>query len=293
MASRLVEKTVGGVRLQGFSLGGEETVVVLPEMNVAFDVGRAPREIVAIDHVCLSHGHMDHAAGLAYYFSQRNFQGLPPGCVLAHHKLVPAIQDLMQVWGRIEGHVSPARIVGVDEGEDFTLHRNLVIRPFRVRHPGPTLGFALIEVRKKLKPEFADYSGQQIVALKKAGQSVEYRLELPRVAYCADCAIGPFLDHDFVRNADVLIFECTFFDRDHLERARQGQHIHVSDLPELFERVRNPHVVLMHFTRRTGMRDAKQAVQRVLAPADLERVTLLMDLPRRKPSHPPGEPDQT
>ncbi len=282
MASRLIEKTIGGIRLQGFTLAGEETIIIVPEMNVAFDIGRAPREAVGIDHICLSHGHMDHAAGLAYYFSQRNFQGNAPGTVLVHHKLVPAIHDLMQVWGRIEGHVSPAKIVGVDEDEDFQLHRSLVIRPFRVRHPGPTLGYSLVEVRKKLKPELAQLSGQQIAELKRSGQIVEDRLELPRVAFCSDSAIGPFLDRDHVRNAEVLIFECTFFDPDHLERARLGQHTHVNDLPELFERVRSPQVVIMHLTRRTGIGEAKRHLRRILKPADLERLTILMDLPRRR-----------
>ena len=282
MASRLIEKTIGGVRLQGFTLAGEETVIVVPEMNVAFDIGRAPREVVGIDHICLSHGHMDHAAGLAYYFSQRNFQGNAPGTALVHHKLGPAIQDLMQVWGRIEGHVSPANIVGVDEDEDFQLHRSLVIRPFRVRHPGPTLGFSLVEVRKKLKPELAELSGQRIADLKRSGQIVEDRLEIPRVAFCSDSAVGPFLDRDHVRNAEVLIFECTFFDPDHLERARLGQHTHVNDLPEVFERVRSPHVVIMHLTRRTGIGQAKRHLRKVLKPADLERLTILMDLPRQR-----------
>ncbi|NLX24305.1 MAG: hypothetical protein GXY55_21870 [Phycisphaerae bacterium] len=280
MASRLVEKEVGSIRLQGFSLAGEETVIVAPELGVAFDVGRAPREIISIDHVCLSHGHMDHSAGLAYYFSQRNFQGMPPGCVLAHHKLVPAIQDLLAVWGRIEGHVSPGQIVGVDEDEDFEVRRGLVVRPFRVRHPGPTLGFSLIEVRKKLKPEYADYSGPQIVALKKAGETIEYRLEIPRVAYCGDTRLGDFLDHDHVRNAEVLLFECTFFEADHLDRARQGQHMHVTDLPALMERVRCPHVVICHITRRTLMREAKQMLAKLLKPEDLARITVLMDRPR-------------
>lgn len=291
MASRLIEKTIGGVRLQGFTLAGEETVIIVPEMNVAFDVGRAPREVIGIDHICLSHGHMDHAAGLAYYFSQRNFQGNAPGCVLAHHKLVPAIEELMRVWGRIEGHISPARIVGVDEDEDFPLHRSLVIRPFRVRHPGPTLGFSLVEVRKKLKPELAELSGQQIAELKRSGQTVEDRLELPRVAFCSDSAVGPFLDRDHVRNADVLIFECTFFEPEHLDRARLGQHTHVSDLPELFERIRSPHVVLMHTSRRTGIGPAKRYLRKILKPADIERLTIFMDQPlrNREPQPPPPQ----
>ncbi|NLX12078.1 MAG: hypothetical protein GXY44_00280 [Phycisphaerales bacterium] len=281
MASRLTEKTVGEVRIQGFSLAGEETVIVLPDLNVAFDIGRAPREAVHVDHICLSHGHMDHSAGIAYYFSQRNFQGINNGCALVHHKLVRPLEDLMQVWGRIEGHVSPFRFIGVDEGEDFTVHRGLVIRPFRVRHPGPTLGFSIIEVRKKLKPEYADLSGQQIVELKKQNIPVENRLEIPRVAYCADSALGNYLEHDFVRNAEVLLVECTFIDEDHLERARKGQHTHLRDFPELMGRVRSPNVVLFHLTRRTGIRESKRMLEQVLPKTDLERITVLMDRPRR------------
>jgi ribonuclease Z len=295
MALNLAEKTVGPFLLQGISLAGEETVVTVPEFNVAFDIGRAPREAVQMDTLCLSHGHMDHAAGLAYYFSQRAFQGMPPGTLLVHPKLVPHIEQLLRVWGQIEGHVSPGRIVGVDEGKDFELNRNFAVRPFRVNHPGPTLGFSIVEVRKKLKPEYTDYSGQQIADLKRQGQVVEYRLELPRIAFCGDTALGDFLDHDHVRNAEVLIFECTFFEPDHVERARLGAHTHLCDLPRLMDRVRSPHVLLIHLTRRTGMGDAKRALARLLKPVDLARVSFLMDHPpkRRQASAEPQTQPQT
>lgn len=290
MTSRLVDKQIGGTRVQGVSLAGEETVVILPELNVAFDVGRAPRELIPIDTVALTHGHMDHSAGLAYYFSQRNFQGLPPGCVLAQHRLVQPIQDLLQVYGRIEGHVSPGRVVGVDEGQDYAVRRDLVIRPFRVNHPGPALGFSVVEVRKKLKPQYATLSGPQLAGLKARGEEIEYRLEVPRVAFCGDTAVGDYLDHDHVRNAAVLIIECTFFEPDHQDRARQGYHTHVSDLPGIFERVRSPHVVISHLTRRTGLREAKRTLSRLLRPVDLERTVFLMDLPPRRPG---GQPTAT
>jgi ribonuclease Z len=289
MASRLVEKTVGQTRLQGFSMAGEETVIILPEMNVAFDVGRAPRELISIDFVCLSHGHMDHSAGLAYYFSQRNFQGLPAGCVLTHHRLVSPIQELLQVYGRIEGHVSPAQVIGVDEDEDFAIRRDLVARPFRVRHAGPSLGFSIIEVRKKLRPELAELSGQRIAELKRAGEEVEYRLEIPRVAFCGDSAPGDYLDHPHVKQAEILILECTFFEGDHIERAYQGQHTHVNDLPDVLARVHSRQVVISHITRRTGIGEAKRRLAQVLSPSDLDRITVLMDRPPR----PRREPAQT
>jgi len=109
------------------------------------------------------------------------------------------------------------------------------------------------------------------------------------VAFCSDSAVGPFLDRDHVRNAEVLIFECTFFEPDHLDRARHGQHTHIDDLPQLFERVRSPYVVLMHMSRRTGIGAAKRYLRKLLKPVDLERLTVFMDLPPRQRSGPPDE----
>ncbi len=281
MPTKLVQKDVAGIRLLGYSLAGEETVVVVPELNVCFDAGRAPGEIISVDYLCLSHGHMDHAAGVAYYFSQRAFVGNSPGCVLAHESLVEPLNDLMGVWARIEGHPSPARIVGMRPGDEFPIRRNLLVRAFGVNHGGPALGYAVVESRKKLKPEFADRTGLQLVELKKQGVQIQYELQVPLVAYCGDTGPGDFLGLDFVRNSRVLIIECTFFDSDHLHRARAGRHLHLADLPAVVARVSSQQIVLTHLTRRTTLHQAKSALQATLSLEDLDRVSLLMDRPRR------------
>src|SRR6185369_3322405 len=69
-------------RVQGVSIAGEETVVQVPELDVCFDIGRCPRLALSSNFVALTHGHMDHAAGIAYYFSQRNFQGMGEGTII-------------------------------------------------------------------------------------------------------------------------------------------------------------------------------------------------------------------
>ena len=71
MIERMIEKRIGDIRLVGNSRGGEESVIAAPELNVCFDIGLAPREVLSVDYVCLTHGHADHAAGIHYYFSQR------------------------------------------------------------------------------------------------------------------------------------------------------------------------------------------------------------------------------
>ena len=293
MASRLLDKRIGGHRIQGYTRAGEESVIVLPEMNLAFDVGRGPSEAVSIDYICLTHGHMDHAAGVAYYFSQRCFIGISPGCVLAHPRLIEPLRRLMDVWALIEGHPSPHRLVALAPGEEFETRRGLFVRGFEVNHGGPCLGFSVIERRRKLKPEYAGYSGPQLVELKSKCVQITPDLELPLIAYCGDTAAGDFLDLDCVRNAQVLLLECTFYDADHVKRARVGKHIHVNDLPEIMDRLRSPHVVITHVTRRTALAQAKRMLKAKLRPEDWQRMTLLMDRSRGGKTRPeevlPGE----
>ena len=290
---RLVHKTLGGIKILGFSLAGEETVVAAPEYNVCFDIGRAPREVISIDNVCLSHGHMDHAAGVAYYFSQRTFVGNAPGRVIVHRSLAQPIQKLMDIWSDIEGHPSPGQVYGVEHLEDVTLRRGLLVRPFDVNHGASALGFTLIERRHKLKTEFRGKTGPELVALKKKGIEIDQWLEIPLLTYTGDTAIGRFLELDFVRSSQTIVVECTFFERDHRTRARAGRHIHVDHLPQILAAIPDAQVLLTHVTRRTDLRTAKRILQRAIAPDDLDRISFLMERPARVRPPRTGAPSGT
>ncbi|MCH7872883.1 MAG: hypothetical protein IID33_14400 [Planctomycetes bacterium] len=229
------------------------------------------------------HGHMDHAAGIAYYLSQRNFVDICPGRVIVHRGLAGPIQQLMATWGDIEGHHTPGQIYGVESLEDVPIRRDLLVRAFAVNHAAYALGFALIEIRHKLKPEYHGKSGPQLVALKRTGVEIEARTEVPLLVYTGDTAVGPFLDHGFVRNSQAVVIECTFFEPEHLTRARAGKHIHVTDLPSLLEAIPEAQIMLIHVTRRTDLRVAKRILERTLGPSDRDRVQFLMDRTPRPP----------
>ncbi len=281
MPTPMVKKTVGEFNIVGYSLAGEETTIALPELNICFDAGRAPREIIPIDTLCLSHGHMDHAAGLPYYLSQRTFVGTEAGRVILHKCLVQPVIDLMECWAKIERHDSPADIVGMESGDEYTLRRNLILKAYAVNHGPDALGFSVVEHRFKLKQEFVGKTGPQLVELKKQGAEIEHKVEIPLVSYVGDTADGDFFDLDHVRNAKLLIMECTFFDPDHVVRARAGKHLHAKDMKSIFPRLRNPNILITHLTRRTDMRSAKKILASFVEEADQERITYLMDRPRR------------
>lgn len=295
----LAEYSFEGIRLLGSSLAGEESFVVVPELNLAFDIGRAPREVVAVDNVLLTHGHIDHAAGVAYYFAQRKFTDNEPGHLYVPEPLVTPVRRLLRVWAEID-HEPPANVHPANPGQDIPLRRDLIVRPFSVNHPSRRrdgsvvngVGYAAIEVRRKLKDEFHGLTGPQIVELKKKGVEVTRQVELPQVAYCGDTAPGEFLELDCVRNAKILLLECTFVEPDHLDRARAGYHIHLRDLRELLPRLNNGRILLTHLSRRTAMSEARSLLRRELGTLADEQVTFLMDSRHRKPRSSRGAPNR-
>ncbi len=299
MGIPLAEFVHGDLRLLGSSLAGEETFIIAPELNLAFDLGRAPREILGVDHIFLTHGHMDHAAGIAYYFSQRMFLDQQPGHLYVPRPLVEPVQRLLRTWADIDGHEPPGHIHAAEPGVDIPLRRDLIVRPFNVNHPCRrhdrsvvrALGFTAIEVRHKIFDEYRDLTGPQIVELKKQGVEITRRVELPLVAYCGDTAAGDFLDLDCVRHSKVLLLECTFVESDHRDRARAGYHLHVSDLPAILPRLRNERIVLIHLSRRTSLAAARAMVRHELGSAWDERISFFMEHRPRRRRHADAEID--
>ena len=51
---------IEGYQVEGLSIGGHETCIIFPSLNLAFDIGRCPQRALSQDFLFISHGHMDH-----------------------------------------------------------------------------------------------------------------------------------------------------------------------------------------------------------------------------------------
>jgi len=263
-------------RIQGISVAGEEAVVHVPELDLAFDIGLCPRPVLTAGTVCLSHAHMDHVAGLPYWFSQRNFQKLGTGRVLCHPRLVKPLEAMMATWVDLERQRTPHEIIGLEPGQDFLLRPNLFVRGIEVSHSAPRLAFVGIEGRSKLKEEFLGLPQDRLRELKMEGTEITRTTEIPLVAYTGDTEMGPFLLQDEFLNARIVVTECTFFDPEHRDRARVGKHIHVEDLRHLIRAWTAPDIVVVHVSRRTNMSYARERLAEA-AGEHVGRIHLLMD----------------
>jgi ribonuclease Z len=261
----------------GYSVAGEETVVAMPQLDVCFDIGKAHNQTIPINNILLTHGHMDHAAGIAYYLSHRNFCGLPAGTILAPENLLEPIKEIIDAWGRLDGNKVPANLVGVKAGDEHKIKPNLFARVFPTKHSRGSVGYSVIEKRKKLKAEYAGLAGPKIVELKKQGVEIDYLLEIPIVTYLGDTRYVDFSQLKYIVESRILIAECTFYETEHTERAEAGRHMHIDEFAELIEKLQNEHIVITHTTQRTSMQDIRKILKNAISAEKYKKIILLMD----------------
>lgn len=273
----------GGFEIEGVSIAGHESFYKLPSFHCLLEFGRAPDDVLGYSTVCLSHGHLDHAAGLAHHASRRRLIGLPPARVFAPEEAVPDLEAWLAISQRLENvgygvHVTPAR-----PGESVMLRRDLELKFLPGRHRVPTVGYLFSEVRQKLDADLEGLSGAEIAALRAGGRQVTRRQEIPLFAYPGDCSPEVFDAAPEIYGARVLLLECSFVAPEDRDRARKYAHIHIDDIAERADLFENEAIVLTHFSLRYRPSEILAALDR-LPGAIADRVVPF--LPRRR-SPPP------
>lgn len=264
-------------RVQGFSVAGEATSITIPEMDVTFDMGLCPRSALASKFCALTHGHMDHTGSLAYWCSQRNFQGMGPGTIVCDARIERDVRMMMDGFSALERQKTPYEVIPLEDGGEVELKNNIVLRAFRTEHTCPSMGYCIIEKRTKLKEEFVGMPQEKLRELKERGTEIVRHLEVPQIAYTGDTLPGGHLLTDAVRKARIIIAECTFFDDDHKSRAKIGMHMHVGDIAEWLRVCECEHLVLMHVSRRTNLAQARKQLVDAAGEELVQKVHFLMD----------------
>jgi len=264
-------------RVFGESVAGEATTIQIPEFDLAFDIGCCPRAMLPVKHLAITHGHMDHIGGLAYFCSQRRFQGMGTGKIICDARIAPAIKRMMEGYVDLERQRTPFELIPLLPDQPYEIKNNLILKGFETDHTCPSFGYTVTEKRTKLKPEFLELPQDKLKELKERGVEITRNLEIPLIAFTGDTAPGPFLIREDVRKAKIVIAECTFFEPDHKERAKVGMHMHLDDIAEWLRVLECEAMVIVHVSRRTDMSYARGRIAEIAGGKMAQRVHFLMD----------------
>jgi ribonuclease Z len=264
-------------RVYGVSIAGESTCLQIPELDICFDMGECLRPSLAAKYVAISHGHMDHIGALAYYCSQRRFQGMGTGKIVCDQRIAGPINRMMAGFVDLEQQRTQYELIPLEPEQTLEIKPNIFLRPFPTEHTSPSFGYVIYEKRSKLKPDYQNLPQEKLRELKDKGVEITRSLEIPLVAYLGDTAPGPHLLRNDVRKAEIILCECTFFEPDHKERAKVGMHMHIDDVAEWFRFLECKSLILTHISRRTHLGYARERVVALLGEAKAQNVFLLMD----------------
>ncbi len=265
--------------IEGRSRAGHETYFRIKELALALDIGRCPDLLLSVPHIFVSHAHLDHAAGIAFYSGQRHLQGLDGGRIYVPAEAADDFRELMKIHERLEGMRHEMEIVGMREGDVVRLGRTHEVRAHSSTHRVPARSWEVIEVRHHLKPEFIGMEGSRIAELRRDGVAIDEQFRVPLLFYTGDTDRGILEANHALANhalwhARVLMIECSFIDTAHQDRAVKYRHIHLDDLIEFADRFENEMIVLTHFSRRYSHEEIKRGIAQRCPPVLRDRIRL-------------------
>ena len=264
---------VCGLPIVGRSIAGQESFYRLPTLRSALEIGRCPESLVAVPNIFVSHAHLDHAAGIASYASQRTLQGLEAGRVFLPAEAREGFERILALHVALEGFERySAETVGLSAGDRVPLRNDLVVDVFPGSHRVPSVGYLFRERRHKLKIEFAGLAGPELARLRGRGVDVADVTETALLAYPGDCDAGIFAKAPEILRARVLLIECTFLRPGEEERAARYRHIHLADLVARERDFENEAIVLTHFSARYSREEIAQRLDAGLPDSLRDRV---------------------
>ncbi|GKV14103.1 hypothetical protein SLEP1_g25020 [Rubroshorea leprosula] len=239
--------------VEGLSIGGHETCIIFPTLNLAFDIGRCPQRAISQDFLFISHGHMDHIGGLPMYVATRGLYGMKPPTIIVPTAIKEDVEKLFEVHRNLDKSELKHNLIGLDVGEEFCLRRDLKVKAFRTYHVIQSQGYIVYSVKQKLKQEYLGLSGNEIKNLKSSGVEITNTVTAPEVAFTGDTMSDFMVDEtniDVLR-ARILVVECTFIDNSvPVEHARDYGHTHLSEIINHADRFENKAILLIHFSAR-------------------------------------------
>lgn len=268
--------TLGGVVIDAISTAGLGTCIVLPGLDLAFDLGVCPQLAIRQRTVLFTHAHIDHMGSVVQHCASRTLLGMKPARYGVPPEHIDGLRRLLDVWRGLDRSELPCELVELGVGGELSLKGGHFARAFRAPHTMPAQGYVVLQRSKRLLPEWVGRPGAEIAAARRRGETVTSAHEVPVVAFTGDTTVDVLDREPLLKQVKLLVMEVTFVDDQvSAAQARRRGHVHLDELVERLEDVSCEHILLTHLSARYGHGYAEQKVRARLPPGLRDRVSVL------------------
>jgi ribonuclease Z len=235
--------------LKGHSRGGERTCFQIPAISLMFDAGLRTHQTP--NHIFITHTHCDHFFDLPIILAGEDKHTdiyTPVNTKLVTEFIISSFKMMYQGGNKLPSF--KVHQVNYNDIINFTENkRDYQVDVFKCYHRVKTVGYGISEIKNKLKHEYNNKSGPEIVALKKAGINISEKVKDPQVVYLTDTNIKVFNNYNIFDYKNIIV-ECTVLDEENKESAYKNGHIYWGDLSSIIESHPNNKFILIHFSTR-------------------------------------------
>jgi ribonuclease Z len=248
-----------------YSKGLYSTYLYIKSLNCAFDCGegmstRLGPRCFGIQHLFISHGHIDHIAGIAPLVGIRSagFGDKSTPLTIYYPKGCKSTEALKGYIDTMRPPCYKLEWVPIESGQEIKLSHNKKVRAFKVEHTNTSLGFSVIETREKLKEKYRNLSGVELRNLKLEGIKIAEATEHKLWVYSGDAYSLPEKE---IEGADWLFADTTFLKKEDRE---EKTHSTLEEVVDVAKRTNVNHLVCMHISPRYSHTEIKDAQKLLL-----------------------------
>ena len=239
------------------STSGVATRIALPDAKIVLDLGVADAVAMKCPTALITHLHADHAGAAWSWAAGGGLRDPKPRTLFCHHLVATLLRDYLEMGYRMNGNAGATpKVIGIVPNETVGLPDSpLKATAIATDHRVLSVGWAVVEGRRKLAPQFAGAPPDELIKAK--AQSIPIHVIEDRVlfAYTGDTTARGLerASHSPLLEADHLVVECTYMADFPIAEARDRGHCHLDELLELAEAglfARCGEVTLTHFSPR-------------------------------------------